>query len=464
MKARISSWGVDSPGSEPVRRAPVPGAEFEARIDDVTADGAGVARTGSLVVFVPGAAPGDWALVRLKRIRRGWAEGELVRILGPSPDRRPAPCPHQAACGGCPLMVLDPAAALAVKARHLREVLRRVGKVDLPVDRVLPSPLALGYRGRVRFAVAPHEAGAWFGYHPQGRPRIIVPVTTCLLAPPRASALARDFIAGLHRRAEVSPAVWPTHLSLRGSLSRGEWLLVPHTGEGPWPEGEAVARELLPENGDLAGVVRVVESAGRPTAEHVLAGRDTVLERIGEVDVDLGARTFLQVNPGAAVLLYNEVRLALAGTPSPRKLLDLYCGAGLIGLLAVDRDVDVVGVEVSPRTVEQARSAVQRAQRGGMEIRAGDAVAVARGLAAAGVRFDRVTLNPPRAGAGADLARAVRDLGARVVVMISCHPAALARDLARFVAVGFAVTGVAAVDMFPQTPHLEAVARLEARP
>ncbi len=180
--------------------------------------------------------------------------------------------------------------------------------------------------------------------------------------------------------------------------------------------------------------------------------------------MELGATTFLQVNPLAAALLYAEVREALGGEPPTGRLLDLYCGAGLVGLLAVDEGVEVVGIELNPRTVSQARRAAQRAHRSRIEIRRGDALAAAQALAARGERFDRVSLNPPRAGADRALARSIRDLGARVVVIVSCHPAALARDLARFVEAGFQVTRVAAVDLFPQTPHMEAVARLEARP
>ncbi len=275
MTRPISTPDGDAP---PVTAGPAPGAEFETLVEDLNAAGAGVSRVQGLVVFTPGAAPGDRAVVRLKRIRRGWGEGELLRIVSPSPHRREPPCPHQRECGGCPLMIIDETTALAVKARHLGEVLRRIGKVDRPLDRVIPSPLALGYRGRVRFAVAPWRAGAWFGYHPQGRPQTIVPVVECRLAPPRASALARDFVDSLHRLTGPSTRVWPTHLSVRGALARGRWLLVPHTGEGSWREGEAVAREMLARNADLAGVVRLIEAAGRPVRERTLAGDAVVVE------------------------------------------------------------------------------------------------------------------------------------------------------------------------------------------
>ncbi len=439
-----------------------PGATYTAPVTDLTAEGSGVLRLGRLVVFVPGALPGDRVEFRLERVRRGHGEGRLLRLVEPAPARRAAPCPHQEACGGCALMPLDPAAALALKARHLGETLRRIGGVAQPVERAVPSPQELGYRGRVRFVVAPRERGPRFGYHPRGRADAMVPIDGCLLAPPRASALARALLERLHALSPVGRP-WPEQISLRGSLARGEWLAVLHGPPGPWPEAALAARQVMEAAPDLAGVVRVVERGPRGAAEFVLAGRASVLETIGGVDVELGATTFLQVNPGAAALLYDEVRAALAGpagTPAPARLLDLYCGAGLNALLAVEPGVAVLGVEIDAGSVDRARRAAARAGRPGAEFVAEDAVRAAERLAAQGERFDRVVLNPPRQGAGPGLARAVAALAPRVVVVVSCHPAALARDVAGLAAAGFAVDRVTAVDMFPQSPHLEAVVRL----
>jgi len=262
----------------------------------------------------------------------------------------------------------------------------------------------------------------------------------------------------------MSGPVWPTQLSIRGSLAAGKWLLVPHTGPGAWPEGVAAARELTAANDDVAGVVRLIEQPPAPPFEETILGADAVLERIGGAEFELGATTFLQVNPAAAALLYGAVREALAGPPPSHRLLDLYCGAGLVGLLCVGDAVEVLGVELHPATVEQARRAAARAGRSNLEFRVGDALHAALSLVAARERFDRVCMNPPRAGASEGLTDTLHALGARIVAMISCHPAALARDIARLRQAGYEPQSLAVVDMFPQTPHLEAVVRLEAAP
>lgn len=437
-----------------------PGTRFTAEVADLNADGAGVVRHAGLVVFVPGAVPGDTVQVRVDRVRRGWAEGILLGIERPSPHRREAPCAHQADCGGCPLMVLEEEAALRIKARHLGEVVRRIGGIDHPVDRAVASPRALGYRGRVRFAVRPRAEGPGFGYRPRGLGDAIVPIDACLLAPPRASELARTFLERLDRMTPPGGRAWPEQIELRGSLATGEWLVVVHGPAGPWSELAAAARTFAAEHGDIAGIVRLAERPGRFPAEYLLSGGDSVRERIGGIEVELGATTFLQVNPAAAGLLYDEVRRALLAPGAPRRVLDLYCGVGLVGLLAVPPGIPVHGVELHPGSVERGVRAARRAGRDELTFAAEDAPAAAAALAAAGERVDAVVLNPPRQGAGPDLARTVRALGASSVVMVSCHPAALARDLRGFTAAGFALAELVAVDMFPQTPHLEAVARL----
>ncbi len=445
---------------------PRPGARLTVAIEDLTSEGTGVARADGWVVFVPGAVPGDLAEVRVGRVRRGVVEAALVALRSPSPARVEPPCPFQAACGGCPLMVLAPEAQQALKVRHLEQTLRRIGGLAAPeVVRVIPSPRALRYRGRVRFAISSRADGAAIGFHPRGVAGAIVAVDDCRLAPEPASRLAQRLVARLD---ELSPGggFWPLRIEARGSFAAAEWLLVLFGPPGEARALERASRELVATEPQLAGIVRVEGVPGPDDGrETLLAGRDELLERIGSAELELGATTFLQVNPSAAEALYDVVRSMLAppAGPPPGRLLDLFCGVGAIGLLGVDAPCEVLGVESHPATVDRARRSARRAGRDGVTFLAGEAQAVTRALAAAGERFDAVTANPPRAGLGPDLPHAIAALGPRRVVLVSCHPATLARDLRAFAAAGFEPGEIAAVDLFPQTPHLEAVVRLVPR-
>ena len=446
--------------SEPPR----PGTRLTVAIEDLTSDGAGVARHDGWVVFVPGAVPGDRAEVNVGRVRRGVVEATLLALPEPSPERVEPPCPFQPACGGCPLMVLAPDAQLSLKVRHLEQTLRRIGGLVSPqVAHAVPSPRALRYRGRVRFAVAPRENGPAIGFHPRGVGGAIVAIDDCRLAPPDAARLALGLLDRLDR---VGPrgGYRPLQIEARGSLAAGEWLLVAFGPPGPARALERAAHELLAAEPHLAGIVRVEGAPGESGRETLVAGRDELVERIGGAPLELGATTFLQVNPAAAVALYAAVRRMLERPgPPPGRLLDLFCGVGAIGHLGVDADCEVLGVESHPATVERARRSARRAGRGRASFRAGDAGTVTRELARAGERFDAVTANPPRAGLGADLPHAIAALAPRTIVLVSCHPATLARDLRGFFGAGFETAELTAVDLFPQTPHLEAVVRLVPR-
>jgi 23S rRNA (uracil1939-C5)-methyltransferase len=439
---------------------PIP-ARARLPIDDLTVEGDGIARWDGLVVFVPGALPGDVAEIAIERLHRRRASGRLVRLDVPAPARRVPPCPVQADCGGCPLMPLEEEAALAVKARHVRETLARVGGIEVELDETVASPDPLRYRGRLRFAVAPRSAGPTVGFRPRARPRELVPVRDCSLAPPDASRLAAAVIGALDA-ASPPGRPWPTEVSLRGSLATGEWLAVLHAPRGPWPEaGDAMTR-LVEDEPALAGVVRCAPTAKGREAERRLAGRSSVHERIGGLEVELGASTFLQVNPRAAERLYGAVAVGLAPI-APRRVLDLFCGVGLAGLLGTPAETDLVGIEAHPAAVAAARRTAERAGRVHARWIAADALAGATALADAGERFDGLIANPPRAGAGPRLATLARRLGARRVVLVSCHPATLARDARALVAAGYRSVRAVVVDLFPQTPHVEAVLVLEER-
>ncbi len=443
------------------KSALAPGDVVELLLSDITTEGEGVGRTPEgLVVFVDDALPGDRVRARITRMHRGRAEASTMERLAAASERVEPDCPVQARCGGCPLMALEPSAALALKTRHLVETMRRVGGIEMPLSRTVVSPRQVRYRGRVRFAVFPLADAPNLGYRRRGAHDALVAVEDCHVAHERATPLARSLVARLARGAPQA-ATWPTHVTVRSSVHEGRHLLVMHGPPGRWPEAAQVARDILDAELDVAGVVRIVEREGRAIAEHVLAGEGFVIERLGGLDVPVRATAFLQVNPEAAELLYDEVRDAFRGREM-RDVLDLYCGAGLASLLATDAPTGILGVEADPKAVEVANALAMGLGRAQVEFVRGDVRDVVRDLAREGALFDAVILNPPRAGAGSGFARAVARLEPQAVVLVSCHPATLARDARALVTAGFVPKRLTAVDLFPQTLHLEAVLLLES--
>lgn len=362
-------------------------------------------------------------------------------------------------------MVLDPAEGLRLKLEHLRQVLTRVGGIDRAADRTIRSPLPLAYRGRVRFALDLRGRRPRLGYRPSGSRDEVVAVERCFLAPARATELAhmvldRWWRLGSQGRAPSAP----THLEIRHSRAEDRYLAVWHTPPGPARGLLAAAERTLGRLEDLVGVCRVVTGKGGATGLTVLAGRDRLRERIGGFEVDYLATGFLQVNALCAAQLYRQAAVGLAiGGRAPRRLLDLYCGAGLIALHAGTEATECLGVEVDGTSIRGAENAARRAGRPRFRFLRSDVEPVLEQLIARGETYEAVALNPPRQGAAEPVPRAIRRLGARRVVVVSCHPAALARDLRRLSSEGFELTDLTAVDMFPQTAHLEVVASLKRK-
>ncbi len=429
-------------------------------IDDLNTAGDGVARHEGQVVFVRGAVPGDRVVARVLARQRRHLEARAEELLEPSPSRVEPPCAVQEACGGCPLMPLAPDAALGLKVRHLVETLRRVGRIEGVDVEAVSSPRLLEYRNRLRFTLGARAAGARVGFRPRGDAGGLVEVPRCFLAPARATELAHTIARRLTQRAPAD-APWPTGVELRGSLAEGGWGAVLITPPGSWPGLRRVARELVAEEEGLVGLFRAVVRGRSPAGPpRLLAGRDDLRESYTDVRVPVGGSGFLQVNPAAAGLLYETLSEVLEPLGTGGRVLDLYCGIGITALRAARRGAEVLGVESHPGSVAAAEALATSIGEQRVTFLREDAGRAAARLAREGRRFDRVVLNPPRAGAHPAVLTAIAALAPRRIAIVSCHPAALARDLAALRGEGFELTRLVAVDLFPQTPHVEALAEL----
>lgn len=408
---------------------------------------------------MPFTAPGDRVLAEVPE-GSGPAHGVLLEVLEEGPERKSVPCPHfgpaeGARCGGCEWLHLVYPAQLAAKERALVETLRRVGRLEsgrYQLAPILPSPSPLRYRARAKFH-HDREAGRLVFFERRSHRKVAV--MSCLLLEPGLDAL----------REAVGPALtavrlFPREVTLEWSAHEGRGaahLLLPSVSGAA---GDRAA-ELLAALPSLRGVVLSAEGAGS-----LVRGDPVLLQarRPGEAGTGLQRSrpdVFLQANRAGNALLV-EAALGLL-RPEGEEVLELYCGAGNFTLPLSARAKGVHAVEEQGPALELAR-----ADAGGRAVRfyAGDALAIARALAREGgtpwPRFGAALLDPPRQGARG-LGPVLRDLGVPRAVYVSCDPATLARDLRACAEVGYRVRVVQAVDMFPETHHLEAVALLERR-
>lgn len=425
----------------PERRPPI----AHVRIDSIAAGGEGVGRLpDGRVVFVHRTAPGDRVEVALTERRDRWARGRLLRVLEPSPDRREAPCPFYAECGGCTLEHLTYEAQLGAKARIVSDALTRIGGIPTEPPEVVPSPSEHRYRNRVSFALRRlGREGVVAGFHALGDPDRIVDLDGRCLLPEEPIARAWDALrAAWGPEAFRLPSGDQLRLTLRASVGGEVSLLV----EGGYSPGRP--QELLDA---VPGLVAIWHRPGAaPPA--LVAGAPGLPETWGDETVELSGAAFLQVNRGAAALLESHV-MERIGDPAGLRVVDAYCGVGLHARRLARAGATVVGIELDPEAVAEAR----RAAPGGTEFVEGPVEA----LLPAYLPADLVILNPPRAGVAAEVTEALAAAPPGRIVYVSCNPATLARDLKRLGG-GFRLESVRSFDLFPQTAHVETVAVLAA--
>ena len=445
------------------------------RIERLSSDGSGVAHSpDGETVFVPGAAPGDEADVRIVKDCKRYAFGILDHLRTPSPDRIPVDCAVAGPCGGCSLRHLDYTAELRAKQENVTDAFRRIGGLDVPVLDICPSPEVDRYRNKVQFPVGLDKNGnPCIGFY-AGRTHRIVPCPDCKLQPgvlnDIGNALCRFFAEnGIQPYNEETGRGLVRHIFLRRGAHSGQIMVCLVCTRPNLPHADALCTRLREQFADIATILLNVNSKNTNvilgTETHTLYGPGYIEDTLCGVPVQLGPLSFYQVNTLAAERLYGIAAQYAQLTPDDL-LLDLYCGMGTIGLSMVDHCRELVGVEIVPEAIESAKS---NAARMGDAVAAkscffcADAGQAATRLAAEGLHPDVVMLDPPRKGCDEATLSAVVRMAPRRVVYVSCNPATAARDAAWLEQNGYHAEKVQPVDLFPRTKHCETVCLLVLR-
>jgi 23S rRNA (uracil1939-C5)-methyltransferase len=437
--------------------------EHTLKITKVIAGGKGLGTLADgMVMMVGGVLPGETVVAVETRVHRGHKEGDLARIVEASPERVVPPCPHYGTCGGCDLQHAAYPAQLAIKGQILRESLLRA-RLDLPEDQpgpALDSPNSLHYRHRVRLHL---DQSGRLGFHQSGS-NAVVPIQRCLLATEPINRTLAGLVEGgwPERLSEQIAAVELIHSPADDRVILVLQPRLPHPSEGrPAALVNQISRAGLADSVFLQteqpGRRRADDSAA--SAESAVLAQDFVV-RGHAYQLRWDHRCFFQVN---ALQNPRMIELAL-DLPAPRTIpgaaLDLFSGMGnssiplgLCGAQITGVEHNRVGVGWAERNSRAAGLATARFIAAGVEQQL-------KALVERKARFDCILLDPPRQGLG-KAAVLLTKLAPERIVSISCDPATHARDLALITGAGYRLTRVGAVDMFPQTHHIESVALLE---
>lgn len=444
-------------------------------VTDLAIGGKALGRVDGRVVFADRGLPGDRITARVIKAKKSFAEAKLVSVDVPSPERIPARCVHVQQCGGCRMQELPYERQLFHKEKQVGEALRHLGGVTAPlVHAIVPAPSAWHYRNKMEFSFMPQPDGAAvLGLHERGTFDRVFAVRECHLTTPLVVEIVRltQAFAAEHR--------WPAyHPSRHEGIAR--FLMVRHL-----VHTDACAVHLIATSGELHGLadwaraVRALSPSVQTVTlginttrsnvafmeeEHVLEGDGVIVERLLGLEFEVVGNAFLQTNSAQAEQLYQGA-LAAARLEGDEQVLDLYCGAGTLTLLFARAAREAIGVETVEPAIERAVRNAAHNGLGNARFVCGDSRAVlrqwARGERDGAVHPDVVVVDPPRAGLHPRVVARVAELRPRRVVYVSCNPATMARDLKDFAVLGYPLAEVTPYDMFPHTPHIECVARLE---
>lgn len=447
--------------------------EVELAVERLALGGQGLAHVDGFVVFVDGGLPGDRVRARVTRRRPRFAEASVVERLGPNASRVEAPCTHYRSgeCGGCRFQDLDYALQLRAKEDQVRETLAHLaGSPDPPVEAIVGSPDRFHYRNKMEFSFHPGAEGEpVLGLHRRSRYDQVFAVDTCWLCSPLANRVLHET---QHFAREARWAAY--HPVQHTGLVR--FLVVRHLRSTSQAMVNLVAaRDAVPRVEEWADRVAAVDPAvtsvvlnvnasranvalGEPGGERLLRGEPSICERLLGLTFEVSANAFLQTNSRQAEALY-QAALEEAALIGSERVLDVYCGAGTITLLLAQRAHEVLGLEVSEDAVRAAERNATRNRIANARFLLGEARVLLREWGEPWTP-EVVVVDPPRAGLHPRVVQRLAAMRPVRIVYVSCNPATLARDVAGFAALGYALGRVRPFDLFPHTPHVEAVATL----
>ena len=434
-------------------------------ITALTSQGSGVGHVDGFAVFVEGAAAGDRLLAHIIKVKASYAVGIIREILRPSPDRIAPACPAAARCGGCAFQHIRYEAEREHKRRRAEDALRRIGGFDIAVREILSAPHTSRYRNKAQYPVALGADGRTkVGFYAK-RTHRIADCRDCALQPPEFAALLDVIVrwaaeSGVSLYDEETGKGLLRHIYLRKGFSTGEIMACLVVTDRRVPHTEALVEALCRENAQIKSIVLNFNAAHTNVVLgsecQTIFGSDFITDTLCGLTFQLSPLSFFQVNPAGAQLLYRKAA-AFAALTGKETVLDLYCGTGTIGLSMAKEAKQILGVEIIPQAIENARANAKRNAIANAEFFCGDAADAAAKLHARGTQPDVVILDPPRKGCSAETLRIVAAMAPQRIVYVSCDPATLARDCKLLRELGYDLQDAVAVDMFPRTVHVETV-------
>ncbi|MDR7001960.1 23S rRNA (uracil(1939)-C(5))-methyltransferase RlmD [Neobacillus niacini] len=451
------------------RTIPVSKNEYiDVVFEDLTHDGAGVAKVEGYPLFIPNGLPGEKAKVKVIKVNKGYGFARLIELYEKSPYRVEIKTNEAHMYGGCQLEHISYEGQLKYKENQVRQVLTRIGKLqDVKVHPILGMDQPWHYRNKAQVPVGEKDGKLISGFF-KPRSHEIVDTNESLIQLPEineAVQVVKEICSELQIPAyqeEIHKGVL-RHIMARYGQQTGELMVVIITRTADIPQKNKLVEEIVARLPKIKSIVHNVNSKrtnvilGEKTT--VLWGNEFIYDYIGDVKFAISALSFYQVNPVQTKVLYDKA-LEYAGLTGDENVIDAYCGIGTISLFLAQKARKVFGVEVVPEAIEDAKRNAALNGITNAEFVAGEAEVVIPKWYKEGNTADVLVVDPPRKGCDEALLQTIIEMKPKKVVYVSCNPATLARDLRILEDGGYKTLEVQPVDMFPQTTHVECVSQL----
>lgn len=434
-------------------------------IVDISSEGSGIGKYDGMAIFVPLTAVDDHIRARILKVKKNYAFAKAEEIISPSEHRKNVDCGVFARCGGCVFRHIIYESEAALKQNRVMQTMQRIGKVALNSQPIIFAASPDRYRNKALYPVA---EGGELGFYSHHSHRAI-PCGDCLLHPQvfyTAGKIFTEFVKKYNISVynEKTHSGLLRHFYMRYGKQTGEIMVGIVINGNDLPHKIELVENLKSALGE--NLKSVILNTNTKKTNVVLGdknicvyGREYIYDVLCGVKVRISPHSFYQVNHDMAEKLYQKV--AEYAEPQDKNILDLYCGAGTIGLSMAQEAKSIIGVEIVEAAVKDAET---NARENGVEnarFICGDAARAAEQLKQENISADVVILDPPRKGCEEALLHTVtKDFAPERIVYVSCDVATLARDTAILENMGYKLQEYTPVDLFPRTAHCETVALL----
>jgi 23S rRNA (uracil1939-C5)-methyltransferase len=464
------------------------GLEKEIFVEKLAFGGKAVARVDGFVVFLDHAVPGQTVRARITKKKKNYAEARVIEVISQSPDYSPPVCPHFGICGGCLWQDISYDVQLYWKRSHVVECLSHIAGIsEADVNPIIASPEIVHYRNKMEFTFSDkrwllpeelHQETPFseddrfaLGLHVRGFFDKVFNINSCILTTPLAMSILRE-VREQARKSGLPAYSIRNHegfwrfLVIREGKQTGQTLI--HLITSPHPEGDRIldslSEHLTERFPEITTIIHSVSGKKCQVAtgdsSRILFGPGFIEEKLDGLRFRISAHSFFQTNSLGTEKLYDTIK-QLADFQGTENVWDLYCGTGSIGIYIASLVKQVTGIELIEDAVKDAHENCRINNIRNCSFLAGDLKDVIQKASETG-RPDVVIVDPPRAGMHPKVVKTLLEVSPRRIIAVSCNPASLARDIAFFVDT-YEIKAIQPFDLFPHTPHLECVMRLDRK-